>query len=126
MVPMLLLLLWMQVVWMQVLEKDVFYTCYPLLDGPMCTNAHHILLNPLLPLNVLCLLCWSPRDLPVSYIAAKENAFNDPSHDMVLHHGAGSFANRTKATPLGARITSMDEAGYTIRWVTRVTELGAK
>lgn len=60
-----------------------------------------------------CLLC---RDIPVSWFAARENAFNDPGHETVLHHGAGPFLERGKAQPRTVKRTAMDVNGYTIRY----------
>jgi hypothetical protein len=57
------------------------------------------------------------RDIPVSWFAARENAFNDPSHEIVLHHGAGPFLDRGKAQPRTVKRTAMHGTGYTIRWV---------
>eukprot|EP00775_Hariotina_reticulata_P012888 gene12888-13014_t len=58
---------------------------------------------------------WYARDLPVTYLAAKENAFNDPGHDIVLHHGSSPMANRANAKPLDMELVAMDSTGYTVR-----------
>ncbi|KAK9901697.1 hypothetical protein WJX75_008839 [Coccomyxa subellipsoidea] len=39
---------------------------------------------------------WYMRDVPVRWETVRENAFNDPSHDNVLHHGY-FIANRSNA-----------------------------
>ncbi len=44
----------------------------------------------------------------------QENAFNDPSHDTVLHHGAGPMLMREKAGECRATLQEMTEAGYSI------------
>jgi hypothetical protein len=51
----------------------------------------------------------TPRsDLPYPWLAAKENAYNDCSHDTVLHHGVSAFANVRECVwrGLGARARS--------------------
>jgi pheophorbide a oxygenase len=42
---------------------------------------------------------WYYREIPSGYIANKENAFNDPSHDTILHHKASPAFDRKRATP---------------------------
>lgn len=39
---------------------------------------------------------YGSRDVPVRWETVRENAFNDPSHDNVLHHGY-FIANRSNA-----------------------------
>jgi hypothetical protein len=55
--------------------------------------------------------------MPYSWLAAKENAYNDISHDLVLHHGISAFANRTAAKPVPLALKEMTPVGYTVRWV---------
>ncbi|KAF6251516.1 hypothetical protein COO60DRAFT_608956 [Scenedesmus sp. NREL 46B-D3] len=56
---------------------------------------------------------WYFRDLPTTYLAVKENAFNDASHDTVLHHGAG-FSSREHAKPIAMQLKEMTPVGYTV------------
>ena len=35
--------------------------------------------------------------MPVSWATVRENAFNDPSHDAILHHGYFGFDDRRDA-----------------------------
>lgn len=56
------------------------------------------------------------RDMPYPWLAAKENAYNDPSHDAVLHHGVSAFANRARAQPISMKLAEMTPVGYKIRW----------
>uniref|UniRef100_A0A383V820 Rieske domain-containing protein n=1 Tax=Tetradesmus obliquus TaxID=3088 RepID=A0A383V820_TETOB len=56
---------------------------------------------------------WYFRDLPTPWLAVKENADNDASHDTVLHHGAG-FSNRQYAKPLAMQLQEMTPTGYTV------------
>lgn len=63
----------------------------------------------------LLLFLLSTRDLPVCWLAAKENAFNDCSHDIVLHHGSSPFATRDNAKPIDMRLVDMNASGYTVR-----------
>jgi hypothetical protein len=53
--------------------------------------------------------------MPYPWLAAKENAYNDCSHDTVLHHGVSSFANRARAAPIPMRVAKMTPHGYTVR-----------
>jgi hypothetical protein len=57
------------------------------------------------------------RDMPYPWLAAKENAYNDVSHDIVLHHGVSAFANRARAKPVAMKLQDMTPVGYTVRWV---------
>jgi hypothetical protein len=55
--------------------------------------------------------------MPYPYLAAKENAYNDCSHDSVLHHGVSAFANRANAKPISMRLTEVTPNGYKVRCV---------
>lgn len=55
------------------------------------------------------------RDIPVAYIANKENSFNDPSHDTVLHHWWAG--NRDYASRLDVDISEMTPTGYVAKYV---------
>ncbi|KAF6262358.1 hypothetical protein COO60DRAFT_650084 [Scenedesmus sp. NREL 46B-D3] len=61
--------------------------------------------------NALC--SWYQRYCNASYIAVKENVFNDPAHDTVLHHGMGGLS-RDKASSAEVQQYSMDGSGYSI------------
>ncbi|WIA38769.1 hypothetical protein OEZ86_002061 [Tetradesmus obliquus] len=56
---------------------------------------------------------WYQRYCNASYIAVKENVFNDPSHDTVLHHGMGGLS-REKAAPAEVQHYSMTDEGYSV------------
>jgi hypothetical protein len=87
----------------------------------LCSGLHHMLSsvrhNHVAPgQHMPCCTCLPNRDIPVSWFAARENAFNDPGHETVLHHGAGPFLEREKAQPRTVKRTAMDVNGYTIRY----------
>jgi hypothetical protein len=54
--------------------------------------------------------------MPYPWLAAKENTFNDVSHDQVLHHGVGS-TDRAQAKPIHMKLTEITPVGYTVRCV---------
>lgn len=54
--------------------------------------------------------------MPYPWLAAKENAYNDISHDQVLHHGVSAFANRAGAKPIAMRLSEMTPVGYKVRY----------
>lgn len=60
---------------------------------------------------------WYVRDLPVAWLAAKENAYNDCSHDTVLHSGVVPGLQRSNAQPLQTRVVAMTPTGYVVRCV---------
>jgi phenylpropionate dioxygenase-like ring-hydroxylating dioxygenase large terminal subunit len=64
--------------------------------------------------HLISLICV--RDMPYPWLAAKENAYNDISHDQVLHHGVSAFANRAAAKPIPMKLNEMTPGGYTVRW----------
>lgn len=53
--------------------------------------------------------------MPYPWLAAKENAYNDVSHDTVLHHGVSAFADRARAKPVAMKLQDMTPVGYTVR-----------
>ncbi len=58
---------------------------------------------------------WYVRDLPVAWLAAKENAYNDCSHDTVLHSGVVPGLHRSNAQPMQMRVEEMTSTGYVVR-----------
>jgi len=72
-----------------------------------------LLRNPVLFNKGSYLGRWYRRDFPVSYLAAKENSFNDPSHDTVLHHGVSSL-DRKYAAPIEVTEANLTPEGYTV------------
>ena len=55
--------------------------------------------------------------MPYPWLAAKENAYNDISHDQVLHHGVSAFANRAGAKPIPMKLKEITPVGYKVGWV---------
>jgi len=94
---------------------DLMFCNVPLCDTlGTCSNCLQSL--------VTVLRAGGDRDMPYPWLAAKENAYNDVSHDTVLHHGVSAFTNRAGAKPIDMRLTEMTPVGYTVRWV-RMGEL---
>lgn len=58
-------------------------------EAPLCEHERQ-------RLNIGNRLKHLSRDVPVRWETVRENAFNDPSHDNVLHHGY-FIANRKNA-----------------------------
>eukprot|EP00879_Flechtneria_rotunda_P000993 GHRR01001127.1.p1 GENE.GHRR01001127.1~~GHRR01001127.1.p1 ORF type:complete len:589 (+),score=133.13 GHRR01001127.1:142-1908(+) len=56
---------------------------------------------------------WYQRYCPVSYQAAKENTFNDPSHDNVVHHGIAGL-DRQYGADAKIDYFKLDERGFTV------------
>lgn len=55
------------------------------------------------------------REMPGNYIATKENSFNDPSHDTVLHHGVSPALKRDNAGPMDTELVEMTPTGYKMK-----------
>lgn len=68
------------------------------------------------PANTLALALFAhTREMPGNYIATKENSFNDPSHDTVLHHGVSPALKRDNAGPMGTELVEMTPTGYKMK-----------
>ncbi|BDA42255.1 Pheophorbide a oxygenase, chloroplastic [Coccomyxa sp. Obi] len=61
---------------------------------------------------------WYMRDVPVRWETVRENAFNDPSHDNVLHHGYFIADRNNAQTAYTVEITNLNSLGFTSWWQT--------
>ena len=49
---------------------------------------------------------WYFREIPAGYVANRENSFNDPSHDTVLHHKANFAFDRKRSSSFPKSVVS--------------------
>ncbi len=49
-------------------------------------------------------------------MANKENSFNEPTHDTVLHHGFSPVLSRDRAAPFTVTMSEITPEGYIARW----------